>query len=221
MTLPTIANRFTDTTLLTVALTHKSYCNEHPAFTSNERLEFLGDSVLSLLISTRLFKLLPDQPEGELTARRSYIVQTTSLAQKSIELGLDKHILMSVGEEESGGRSNPSVLANTFEATLAALYLAEGLDACEAYLNEVFPDAYLVSELPTKDPKSLLQEKAQSQGLGTPTYTTIDSYGPDHAKQFTIAAMIMGKQISQATGPSKQKAESEAAKLALAKLFPS
>lgn len=205
---------------LATALTHSSYCNEHPGTISNERLEFLGDSVLSLIISTRLFRLLPNLPEGELTSRRSYAVQTTTLAIKSQELGLDKLLLMSVGEAESGGRSNPSVLANTFEAVLAALYLTDGLTACEKYLQDIFPDSWLTSQLPTKDPKSSLQEQAQSAGLGTPTYTTVEAVGPDHAKSFTVAAVIGGKTIATAAGTSKQRAETQAAKAALAKLFP-
>lgn len=207
--------------LRTQALTHKSYCNEHPGTLSNERLEFLGDSVLSLIISTRLYKLLPHLPEGELTNRRSYTVQTTTLAEKSKQLGLDKLIRMSNGEEESGGRQNPSLLADTFEAVLGAMYLIDGLPACEKYLMDIFPDSWLTGPLPTKDPKSQLQELAQSHNLGTPTYTTIQAHGPDHAKTFTVAVIIDHQSITTATGSSKQRAETEAARAALAKLFPS
>lgn len=216
-----LAKYFSTPAWLDPALTHKSYCNEHPGTQSNERLEFLGDSVLSIVISTRLYKLLPHSSEGELTGRRSFIVQTTTLASKSLELGLDKLIRMSVGEEESGGRTNPSVLANTFEAVLAALYLSTDLATCFTYLEELFPDTWLTSELPIKDPKSLLQEKAQATGLGTPTYTTIESVGPDHARQFTLAVHVNGQQIASASGTSKQRAETQAARAALAKLFPS
>lgn len=208
------------TALTTVALTHRSYCNEHPGQTSNERLEFLGDSVLSLIISTRLYKLLPNTAEGELTARRSYVVQTSTLAVKASEEGLDKKIRMSVGEEESGGRNNPSLLADTFEAVLAAIYLSEGLDACEKYLHRIFPDAWLSSSLPTKDPKSLLQELTQAAGMGTPSYVTVESLGPDHARQFTVAAVLDNKQVARAMGTSKQRAETAAAQAALVKLFP-
>jgi ribonuclease-3 len=127
---------------------------------------------------------------------------------------------MSHGEQDSGGRTNPNVLANTFEAVLAALYLTEGLTKCFDYLAELFPDSWLTSQLPTKDPKSLLQERAQASGLGTPTYATLDSSGPDHAKQFTIAVVINNNSIATATGSSKQRAETAAAQAALAKLFP-
>lgn len=206
--------------LLTQALTHRSYCNEHPNSTSNERLEFLGDSVLSQLISTRLYHLLPDKPEGELTARRSYLVQTTSLAAQALKLGLDHKLLMSHGEEESGGRTNPTLLANTFEAVLAALYLDAGLEACNQLMITIFPDELLISDLPIKDPKSLLQEQGQAANLGTPSYSTLNSIGPDHAKQFTVAVLLDGKQVATATGSSKQRAEVAAAQAALAKLFP-
>ncbi len=199
------------------ALIHRSYCNEHPRRESNERLEFLGDSVLSLVISTRLYKLFPKLPEGALTARRSYLVQTSTLAAKSIQLGLDKKLLLSSGEEQSGGRSNPSLLANTFEAVLGALYLDQGLAACEEFLSSVFPDSQLQNMSPSqiKDPKSLLQEKAQSQNLGTPIYKTVSSSGPDHARKFSVAVTIAGRQVAIGEGTSKQRAEAAAAKSAL------
>lgn len=216
-----ISDYFGDPSWLNKALVHRSYCNEHPGTVSNERLEFLGDSVLSLIISSRLYQLLPSSPEGELTSRRSYVVQTTSLATKAQELGLDKIILLSHGEEESGGRQNTSLLANTFEAVLGALYLDRGLETCQDYLSQIFPDSYLTSDLQIKDPKSLLQEKSQSQGLGVPVYKTISSSGPDHAKNFVIAVFIDNQQISTGEGGSKQRAETASAAAALAKLFPS
>ena len=200
------------------ALTHRSYCNEHPGRQSNERLEFLGDAVLSLVISQRLYRLLPDQPEGELTARRSNLVQTSTLAAKAQLLQLDKQLLLSRGEEDSGGRHNPSLLANTFEAVLGAMYLDQGLAACDQYLQEVFPDAELTSATEMKDPKSLLQEKAQAHGLGTPLYTTVRSTGPDHAKKFTVSVKVDHLPTGVGEGSSKQRAEAAAATAALAKL---
>ncbi len=199
----------------TQALIHKSYCNEHPGTTSNERLEFLGDSVLSLIISDRLYRLFPTQPEGQLTARRSYLVQTGSLAQKAKSLELDRQLLLSHGEEDSGGRSNPSLLADTFEAVLGSLYLDSGLSVCGEYLEAVFPDSEITAEFETKDPKSRLQEIAQSRDLGTPSYEIVSSTGPDHAREFEVAAVIGGKTISVGKGSSKQRAEIEAAKTAL------
>ena len=208
-------------TLLTEALTHRSYCNEHPGAKHNERLEFLGDSVLSLVISDRLFRALTASAEGELTSRRSYLVQTTSLAQKSSEIGLDRLLLLSKGEEESGGRSNPGLLANTFEAVLGAIFIDSGLETCYRFLNEIFPDALLLSEeIKAKDPKSLLQELSQAKGWGTPSYHITTTTGPDHAKQFTVAVNINDQTQGSGTGASKQKAETQAASAALSNLFP-
>lgn len=202
--------------LLSHALTHRSYCNEHPeSKSSNERLEFLGDSVLSLIISHRLYQLLPSSPEGELTNRRSYLVQTGSLAQKAKELKLDAILLLSKGEEESGGRQNTGLLANTFEAVLGALYLDQGLTACIEFLQQVFPDAELVTSTEVKDPKSLLQEKIQANGESTPVYKIISSIGPDHARQFVVAVFVDDQEIGRGEGTSKQRAESAAAATAL------
>lgn len=202
------------------ALTHRSYCNEHPGRQSNERLEFLGDSVLSIIISHRLYNLLPGQPEGELTARRSTLVQTTTLATKAKQLGLDKLLLLSRGEEDSGGRANPSLLANTFEAVLGALYVDQGLTACEEYLTAIFPDAELIHQSFVRDPKSSLQEQAQAQGQGTPSYSTVSARGPDHAKKFTVQVRVGGTITGRGEGNSKQRAEAAAAAAALAKLGP-
>lgn len=204
---------------LATAFIHKSYCNEHPGLASNERLEFLGDSVLSLLISERLYVLFPSSPEGYLTARRSHLVQTTTLAQKSKDLGYDKLLKLSKGEEDSGGRQNIGLLANTFEAVLGALFLDSGIDDCREYLREVFPDAELLAEVELKDSKSLLQEKSQSKNMGTPAYRTLHAKGPDHAKTFEIEVIIDGRQAGVGQGSSKQKAETAAATDALAKLF--
>lgn len=210
-----------DKNLLTQSLTHRSYCNEHPKFSSNERLEFLGDSVLSIIISDRLFRLLSDSPEGELTSRRSHLVQTSTLAEKARQIGLPSQLLLSRGEEDSGGRENTGLLANTFEAVLGAIYLDGGIDRCHKFLDQIFPDAEITSDnLKIKDPKSLLQELSQAKGWGTPAYTTISSNGPDHAKTFTLSVSVNGHPIASGSGPSKQKAEIAAATLALQQLFP-
>lgn len=203
------------------AFIHRSYCHDHPEVTSNERLEFLGDSILSAVISDRLYRLFPHLPEGELTGRRSQIVCTESLAQKSKLLGFDAKIKMSKGEQDSGGRLNPSLLANTFEAVLGALYLESGYAACQKYLTEIFPDSELmkVKEY-IKDPKSLLQEKTQSLGWGTPVYEILSATGPDHAKSFTVQSIVNGKHVATGTGKSVQRAETEAARVSLAILFP-
>jgi len=210
-----------DSQLLTRAFTHRSYCNEHTSYKSNERLEFLGDAVLSIIISDRLFRLLTDSQEGELTSRRSFLVQTSTLAKKAKLLGLDTYLLLSHGEEESGGRQNPSLLANTFEAVLGAVYIDSGMDICRKFLDMVFPDSELVSDdVKAKDPKSLLQELSQAQGWGTPSYTTVSTNGPDHAKVFTLSVTVNGRVVTTGSGSSKQKAEIAAASSALAVLFP-
>jgi len=207
--------------LLTESLTHRSYCNEHPGAGHNERLEFLGDSVLSLVISDRLFRTLTSSTEGELTSRRSFLVQTVTLAQKSLELGLDKQLLLSKGEEESGGRNNPGLLANTFEAVLGAIFIDSGLEACYRFLAEIFPDEILLSEeIKAKDPKSRLQEMSQAKGWGTPTYQITATSGPDHARQFTISVNVNGRSLGSGSGASKQKAETQAASAALSNLIP-
>lgn len=207
--------------LLTQALTHRSYCNEHQGISHNERLEFLGDSVLSVIISDRLFRLLPDAPEGELTARRSYLVQTTTLAQKSKSLGLDSKILLSRGEEDSGGRDNPGLLANTFEAVLGAIFIDSGFTNCYRFLEEIFPDQEILSDkIKAKDPKSLLQELSQANGTGTPTYHIVSISGPDHARQFVVGVSINGEEKATGTGASKQKAETQAAIAAISSVYP-
>lgn len=211
---------FKQQTNFQAALIHRSYCNEHPGTVSNERLEFLGDSVLSLITSNRLFHLFPDLPEGELTARRSLIVQTSTLAEKAKVLGLDELLMLSRGEQDLGGRKNPSLLANTFEAVLGSLYLDSGIEVCQSYLEEIFTTEEILAHQQIKDPKSLLQEHAQAKGMGTPTYDLVSSIGPDHAKNFTVAVTIAGKVITSGDGASKQKAEIEAAKAALEQLFP-
>jgi len=165
-----------------------------------------------------LYKLLPGQPEGELTARRSALVQTSTLATKAKQLDLDRLLLLSRGEEDSGGRSNSSLLANTFEAVLGALYMDQGLAVCEEYLTDIFLDAELAQQEFVRDPKSNLQEQAQARGLGTPSYSTVATQGPDHAKQFTVAVAVKGQQVGIGTGNSKQRAEAAAAESALVKL---
>ena len=197
------------------ALIHRSYCNEHPGFQSNERLEFFGDAVLSLVISSRLYHLFPHLPEGELTARRSNLVQTSSLAAKAKVLRLDAQLKLSRGEEEGGGRNNPTLLANTFEAVLGALYLDSGLSACDKLLQSVFPDSEIQKLTHIKDPKSLLQEISQAKGWGTPTYHTVTATGPDHAKRFEVSVHLNRQPAATGTGTSKQRAETAAATAAL------
>lgn len=209
---------FKDEALLTEALTHRSYLNEHPEFKfSNERLEFLGDSVLSIIISTELFKRFPTYPEGKLTGLRSNLVRSKTLGEVSKSLRLGDYLLMSRGEEKSGGRQNPSLLANTFEAILGALYLDQGLEPVTSFLKKhLFPQIPAeVKEEEIFDYKSRFQEAVQEKKRISPQYKVISETGPDHDKIFTIGVFVEKKLVAKGHGKSKQEAEQEAARLAL------
>ena len=211
---------FIDTALLVESLTHRSYLNENPsAKQSNERLEFLGDSVLSLLTSTKLFKLFPKFPEGQLTNLRSNLVRAKTLAIVSKKLDLGSYLLVSHGEEKSGGRENDSLLADLFEAVLGAIYMDQGLEKAEQFLEKhLFPLIPTITEEATIfDFKSRLQEKTQSQTQHSPQYRVISETGPDHNKTFTVGVFLNEKQLSAGNGKSKQEAEQEAARKGLEK----
>jgi ribonuclease III len=202
------------------AVTHRSYLNENKiAEKHNERLEFLGDAVLELAVSEYLFNRFPDKPEGDLTAYRAALVRTTTLAALAKALGLGDQLKMSKGEELSGGRSNPSLLANTFEAVIGAMYLSDGFPKVQKFLSDnLFPqlDSIIKNRL-FKDYKSSLQELVQSQGSPSPEYTVTNETGPDHNKQFSVVAVINGKEMAEGQGRSKQAAQQEAARIALEK----
>lgn len=207
---------FKDKSLLDNALTHRSYLNEHReiALQNNERIEFLGDAVLELLISTYLYSKYPEKPEGELTNIRAAVVRTESLAEESRNLGLGEHLRMSKGEKESGGRDKDYLLANTFEAILGAIYQDQGLDVCREYIERTLlkkVDRIVENNL-FIDPKTQAQEIIQATFKVTPIYEVVKQEGPDHDKIFTVALKINNKQIAVGTGSSKQKAEEDAAK---------
>lgn len=212
---------FKDKNLLKIAFIHRSYLNEHSEekLPHNERLEFLGDAVLGLVVSEHLYKSYPDHPEGDLTNFRSSLVNAKTLSRAASNLSLGKYLFLSKGEEATGGRERQYILANTFEALIGAIYLDGGLDTCETFVQK-----YLLSYLPEiiekrlyKDYKSLLQEKAQETLGLTPVYKLLEEKGPDHAKTFTIAVFLGRKKEAIGTGNSKQSAEQEAAKLTLEK----
>ncbi|MEX0896387.1 MAG: ribonuclease III [Patescibacteria group bacterium] len=210
---------FNNAQLLETALTHRSALNERAskATESNERLEFLGDAVLELLATTFLYDAFPKESEGVLTAYRSALVKTTSLASVAQKLNLGAKILMSKGEEAGGGRENISLLADTFEAILGALYLDQGLQAVETFLKtHLFGDIErILAEKLYKDPKSELQEIVQADGLQTPAYQVIAEKGPDHDKIFTISITLDQEVIATGSGKSKQLAQQAAAEAAL------
>lgn len=213
---------FSNQDLLVTALTHRSALNEglSTSTESNERFEFLGDAVLELCATNFLFQTLPDEQEGILTAYRSALVKTTTLAEIADEIGLGEMLYMSKGEKRTGGHHNPSLLADTFEALLGALYLDQGYDAVYAFLEKkLFPKfEYIQKNQLHRDFKSSFQEFVQAQGKPTPTYSVLAESGPDHMKEFTVGVYIDQNLIAQATGASKQKAEAAAAQIALEKM---
>ncbi|MFH1896170.1 MAG: ribonuclease III [bacterium] len=197
------------------AFIHRSYLNEHsePGLESNERLEFLGDAVLQFLSSEFLFEKYPQRPEGELTAIRSALVCTTSLAEESRNREYGKGLKLSVGEEETGGRDKDYILANTFEAVLGALYLEEGIEKCRHFLQEglLKKTELIIAEGQHIDFKSHFQEVAQAKLNITPNYKVLKEWGPDHEKNFLVAVFVGSKEWGRGEGASKQKAEVAAA----------
>lgn len=212
---------FKNPNLLKQAFYHRSYLNEVKAdISSNERLEFLGDSVLSLVISKFLFSKRSADNEGELTNLRAYIVKTKSLAQAAKELNLGQYLHLSKGEELGGGRENPQLLANTYEALLGAIYVDCGFDTVQRVIKETLLTHFEkeITQGPPKDAKSSLQEIAQDRFKESPNYKILQTRGPDHAKQFVVAVFLQGKQYGTGRGGSKQVAEEEAATQALQRL---
>lgn len=204
---------------LKLAFTHRSFLNENQETTvSNERLEFLGDSVLSLVVSEMLYEMRPNDPEGALTNLRAYIVKTTSLAKAAKAMDLGSKLSLSKGEELSGGRENTQLLANTFEAVLGAIFLEEGLESAKKFvlqtLTVLFADE--IENGPPKDAKSHLQELAQSKFKTSPVYTVVKTIGPDHARVFTVEVEVQKKVYGRGEGASKQLAEEFAASEAIA-----
>lgn len=210
---------FINQDLLVTALTHRSALNEKisSSLESNERLEFLGDAVLELITTQFLFHTCPDDPEGVLTAYRSALVKTTTLAEVAEELGLGEQLHLSKGEEATGGRTNPGLLADTFEAVIGALFLDQGFDSVSNFLNQhLFIKFETIKQQKLyRDSKSHLQELVQAQGRGTPEYTVVSESGPDHDKEFTVSVKVEHTVIGQGTGKSKQLAQQAAAEMAL------
>jgi len=213
---------FNNLDLLIEALTHRSYLNEHrtTAGTHNERLEFLGDAVLELIVTHFLYLRFPSKPEGDLTAYRAALVNTYSLAETAEGLGVNDMLLLSKGEKKDTGRARQIILANAFEAILGSVYLDQGYAAAEAFVSRTLtPKIDLVLKNRTwQDAKSNFQEVAQDKKSVTPTYKTVNETGPDHDKQFTVAVLLSGEEIARGDGKSKQEAEQAAATAALAKI---
>ena len=205
---------FKNPELLNQALVHRSYLNEHRTekMKSNERFEFLGDAVLELWTSANLFELFPQLEEGDLTNLRALIVRTENLALVAKSINLGDHIMVSHGEEANGGRSNQSILADSFEAIIGAIYLDQGYPAAATFLQKHLTNSVtsFSQQKMFKDPKSLFQEIAQAKTGITPHYQTIKEIGPDHKKSFEVGVYIGDKLIATGTGLSKQSAEEDA-----------
>jgi ribonuclease-3 len=212
-----------DEPLLELALTHRSYAYENGGLPTNERLEFLGDSVLGLVVTETLYVRHPDLPEGQLAKLRASVVNMRALAgvARGFAGGLGAHILLGRGEESTGGRDKPSILADTLEALLGAVYVASGMPAADKLIHRLFDP--LLNEAAGRgaalDWKTSLQELAAERGLGIPAYS-VEEEGPDHAKQFTAQVVFQGRSWGTGAGSSKKEAEQRAAADAFAALQP-
>lgn len=209
---------FEDVLLLTRALTHRSYLNEHPeALEDNERLEFLGDAVLDFLVGEWLYNRFPEMEEGDLTQMRSALVQTNQLAAFSRMLKFENAIRLGKGETKSGGKLRNTLLCDVFEAFTGALFLDQGIEVVRNFINPMLEDSIneIIELHKNEDPKSLLQEWAQANGYATPKYMTKSVKGPDHAKIFEIEVKVNKKIMGNGIGKSKQSAEKSAAQKAL------
>jgi ribonuclease-3 len=211
---------FKDEALLTKAFTHRSYLNEsHPGVKEhNERLEFLGDAVLELSVTDHLFREYPGHTEGDLTSYRAALVNAVILGRIAEDLGMNECLLLSRGEARDTGRARATILANTFEAVVGALYLDQGYAAADAFIaKHVVPHMKEVLEKGAyRDAKSAFQEFAQAKYGITPRYSTVKAEGPDHDKHFVVSVSVGDVEVAQGEGKSKQEAEQAAAEKALA-----
>ena len=201
------------------AFVHSSYYNENPTAVSghNERLEFLGDAVIGLIVSGLLYERFPDEDEGLLTARRAALVNRDALASLGLQIGLDRYLLLGRGESEAGGATRPSVLAGAFEALAGAIFLSEGMEVSRTWLRRLFdgPLPGVDEPEPPKSAKSRLQEWSQREHRIKPHYELVSTSGPDHRQTFTVAAVLRGERIATGEGSSRQRAEEQAAGAAL------
>lgn len=217
-----IGYKFHNISLLQNALTHSSYANErwHNSLLSNERLEFLGDSVLGMLVADFLYSTFPDRPEGELTRMRADMVCEHTLALVANRIHLGQHLQLGHGEERLGGRSRESILADATESVIAACFLDGGLEAAAQFVKRFILVEVPVSRPHNMDYKTALQELVQQKKNQTLTYTLVGQSGPDHDKVFDVEVSLNGETVGSGSGSSKKRAEQMAAKSAMEKLFP-
>ena len=217
-----IGYKFRNIQLLQNALTHSSYANErwHNSLLSNERLEFLGDSVLGMLVAEYLFATFPERPEGELTRMRADMVCEKTLASVAGRIGLGAHLLLGHGEERFGGRSRNSILADAVESVIAACFLDGGMEAAKAFVQKFILVEVPVTKLHNADYKTQLQELVQQKKNQTITYCLVGQSGPDHDKKFDVEVQLNGQVVGAGSGSSKKRAEQMAAQAAIGRLFP-
>ena len=217
-----IGYHFHNISLLQNALTHSSYANErwHNSLLSNERLEFLGDSILGMLVAEYLFRSFPNRPEGELTRMRADMVCEKTLAAVANSIQLGDHLLLGHGEEQGGGRSRDSILADAMESVIAACFLDGGMDAALRFIRRFILVEVPVSKLHNTDYKTQLQELVQQKRNQLLTYSLAKETGPDHDKKFEVEVSLNGSVVGKGIGSSKKRAEQDAARAAVEHLFP-
>jgi ribonuclease III len=211
---------FKNKDLLITAFCHRSYLNEHPDFhlPHNERLEFLGDAVLELIVTEYLYTKYPEKNEGELTNWRAALVNAKILSDLARELRFNDFLLLSKGEEKETGRGRQYILANTFEALIGSIYLDQGYEVTKGFVEKNLIERKLPEIIEKglfKDPKTRFQEEAQERVKITPTYKVLEEWGPDHAKHFLVGVFLGEELVAKGEGPSKQEAEQDAAENAL------
>jgi len=210
---------FSDKEILQRAFTHRSYINENPrsGLSHNERLEFLGDAVLELVVTDHLFRAYPEHTEGDLTAYRSALVNAVVAAEVAQDLGMNEYLLLSKGESKDTGRARQTILANAYESFIGALYLDQGYSVCDVFINKtLIPKlADIINKKSWRDAKSHIQEEAQERLGVTPSYEVVGQLGPDHDKFFTVGIFFGDKKIAEGKGRSKQEAQQAAAQAAL------
>ena len=217
-----IGYQFRDITLLQNALAHSSYANErwHNGLLSNERLEFLGDSILGMVVAEYLYRHFPERPEGELTRMRADMVCETTLAHVAKQIHLGQHLMLGHGEEQNGGRTRPSIMADAVESVIAASFLDGGMAAARGFIDRFILCHVPVKKLTNEDFKTMLQELVQRKKNQHIEYQLVEESGPDHDKKFTVQVSLNGKVEGEGIGSSKKRAEQDAAHKAIAKLFP-
>lgn len=217
-----IGYHFRNISLLQNALTHSSYANErwHNSLMSNERLEFLGDSVLGMVVAEYLYRTFPDRPEGELTRMRADMVCEKSLAEVAGRIDLGTHLMLGNGEEQGGGRGRDSILADAVESVIAACFLDGGMTAARKFIEQFILVEVPVRKLHNVDYKTALQELVQQKKNQTLSYRLIGESGPDHDKHFDVQVALNGEVVGIGSGSSKKRAEQMAARSAIENLFP-